>query len=66
MQFSRHGNLSLEMTNGRPLCPKCKAPMWIIRIHPERAANKGRTFQCPRCEYMDVQFFTRVGKDNDS
>jgi len=66
MQFSRHDNLSLEMTNGRPLCPKCKAPMWSIRIRPERAADEGRTFQCPRCEYsyMDVRFFTRVGKHN--
>ena len=26
MQFSSHANLSLEMTNGRPLCPSAKRP----------------------------------------
>ena len=29
MAFS--GRSSLERTNGRPLCPQCRAPMWSVR-----------------------------------
>ena len=25
------GRSSLERTNGRPLCPQCRAPMWSVR-----------------------------------
>jgi transposase-like protein len=46
--------LTLEMTNGRPLCPQCRAPMWSIRVQPEKTADDKRTFQCPRCEYSHI------------
>jgi hypothetical protein len=51
------GPSSLERTNGRPLCPQCRAPMWSIRFQPEKAADDKRTFQCPRCEHsQNVRF----------
>ncbi len=49
------GHSSLERTNGRPLCPKCRVPLWIIRIEPETIANAKRAFQCPRCEHSHVE-----------
>jgi RNase P subunit RPR2 len=45
------GRSSLERTNGRPLCPQCRAPMWSVRFPPEKAADDKITFQCPRCEH---------------
>ena len=47
MTFSGHS--SVERIDGRPLCLKCRAPMWSIRVQPEQAADDKRTFQCPRC-----------------
>src|SRR6476660_7408038 len=63
MEFS--GNLPLEMTNGRPLCPKCKAPMWSVRFEPAKTTDDKRTFSgcllCPRKRTFAV---TRVMSAN--
>ena len=45
------GRSSLERTNGRPLCPQCRAPMWSVRLRPEKAADDKITFHCSRCEH---------------
>ena len=37
--MSLTGRSSLERTNGRPLCPQCRAPMWSVRFPPEKAAD---------------------------
>jgi ribosomal protein S27AE len=50
MAFVSSGHSSLEMTCGRPLCPRCRAPMWTLRVEPEKTAQDDRMFQCPRCE----------------
>jgi DNA-directed RNA polymerase subunit RPC12/RpoP len=34
----------------QPVCSKCGAPMWLIRIEPEKAGCAQRTFECPRCQ----------------
>jgi transposase-like protein len=46
------GHSSLEMTHGRPICPRCRAPMWSFRPK-ETVDDKDdkHVFQCPRCEY---------------
>jgi hypothetical protein len=49
---------SLEITNGRPLCPKCKAPMWGVHVGSAKTADDKRTFQCPRCEHSQAVRFT--------
>ena len=49
------GRSSLEKTNGRPLCPQCRAPMWNVRFQPDKAADDKRTFQCPRCEVVVLE-----------
>jgi Zn finger protein HypA/HybF involved in hydrogenase expression len=54
MPLASHGHSSLEMTNGRPLCPQCRAPMWNVRVQPEKTADDKRTFQCPRCEHSHI------------
>jgi transposase-like protein len=51
MPLTNCGHLSLQKSNGRPLCPKCRAPMWSIRVQAEKAADHKQTFQCPRCEH---------------
>ena len=48
MAFVSSGHSSLEMTFGRPLCPRCRAPMWTVRVEPEKTADDDRMFQCPR------------------
>ena len=49
------GLSSLEKTNGRPLCPQCRAPMWCVRSQPETPAADRKTFKCPRCEMVVLQ-----------
>jgi hypothetical protein len=34
----------------QPVCFKCGAPMWLIRIEPEKSGCARRTFECPRCQ----------------
>jgi transposase-like protein len=48
MPLQGHGRSALEMTNGRPLCPECRVPMWIVCIN-ERDTDDQRVFECPRC-----------------
>jgi hypothetical protein len=40
----------LLTTPARPVCCKCGAPMWLIRIEPDNAGCARRTFECPRCQ----------------
>jgi RNase P subunit RPR2 len=51
MRFDNRTHASLEMTNGRPLCPRCRAPLWSVRVQLEDTADDKRMFQCPRCEH---------------
>jgi DNA-directed RNA polymerase subunit RPC12/RpoP len=37
-------------TSVRPVCSKCGAPMWLIRIEPQKPDCALRTFECPRCQ----------------
>jgi RNase P subunit RPR2 len=60
MPLNGRGQLSLEKTNGRPLCPKCRAPLWSIRGEPGPAADAKRTFQCPRCEHSHFSEHTQM------
>jgi transposase-like protein len=55
MPLTNHGHLSLQKSNGRPLCPQCSAPLWIVRVEPDKIASDKRAFQCPRCEYSHVE-----------
>jgi DNA-directed RNA polymerase subunit RPC12/RpoP len=34
----------------RPVCSKCGAPLWLIRIEPDKPGFARRTFECPRCQ----------------
>ena len=51
MSLNGRNHSSLDMTNGRPLCPRCKAPMWGLRVRHEKIAYDKLAFQCPRCEH---------------
>ncbi len=58
MALTSRGHFILELTNGRPLCPRCRAPIWGLRVQHEKLAYEKLTFQCPRCEHshMNVAF----------
>src|SRR5690348_14025504 len=34
----------------RPVCSKCGALMWLIRIEPHKLGCAQRTYECPRCQ----------------
>jgi len=34
----------------RPVCSKCGAPLWLIRIQPDKRGCARRSFECPRCQ----------------
>ena len=59
MAFVSSGHSSLEMTCGRPLCPRCRAPMWALRVEPKTTAEDDRTFKCPRCEHSQNVAFPK-------
>jgi hypothetical protein len=42
-------NNDLLATPARPVCFKCGAPMWLIRIEPDKSGCARRTLECPRC-----------------
>jgi hypothetical protein len=46
MRFDNRIHASLETTNGRPLCPRCRAPLWSVRVQLEDTADDKRMFQC--------------------
>jgi transposase-like protein len=48
MSLQGHGRAALEMTNGRPLCPRCRVPLWLVCVE-ERDTDVQRSFECPRC-----------------
>jgi hypothetical protein len=56
MRFDNRIHASLEMTNGGPLCPQCRAPLWSVRVQLEDTADDKRMFQCPRCEHSHWSF----------
>jgi hypothetical protein len=33
-----------------PICPKCRARMWLARIEPDEPGHDKRTFECAQCE----------------
>ena len=53
MPLNGQGRSAPEMTNGRPLCPDCRAPLWLVRID-ERDADDRLAFECPRCEHAHI------------
>jgi hypothetical protein len=54
-----HGRSSLETTNGRPLCPHCRVPLWIVHVDGRDAVDQ-LAFECPHCEYAHVNCHTQV------
>jgi hypothetical protein len=57
MPFINRGHSPLEMTNGRPLCPRCRARMWSFCVQPDRKTfDNDRTLRCPRCEHLHTDF----------
>jgi transposase-like protein len=62
MAFVSSGHSSLEMTCGRPLCPRCRAPMWTLRVESKKTAEDDRTFKCPRCEHSQNVAFPQKQK----
>jgi hypothetical protein len=57
MPLTSCGHSSLERTNGRPLCPQCRAPLWSLCV---KTADDKITFQCPRCEHSHIEVRTRL------
>jgi RNase P subunit RPR2 len=51
MALVSSGRSSSEMAYGRPICPRCRAPMWNVRVHAEETGDNKPVVQCPRCEY---------------
>jgi RNase P subunit RPR2 len=43
-----HGRSSLETKNGRPLCPHCRVPLWIVHVE-ERDTDDQVSYECPHC-----------------
>jgi transposase-like protein len=39
----------------RPVCPRCKALMWIARIEPDEPGHDRRTFECPECDHTIIE-----------
>ena len=59
MRFDNRSHASLEMSNGRPLCPRCRAPLWSVRVQLEDTADDKRTLQYPRSEHSYGSFNQR-------
>jgi hypothetical protein len=53
MTFSEY---ALENTpiNARPECSICSAQMYLAYIEPEKPGYDVRTFECPRCQHVEI------------
>jgi predicted RNA-binding Zn-ribbon protein involved in translation (DUF1610 family) len=38
----------------RPQCPECGWLMWLDRIEPDEPNGDRRTFECPRCQHVEI------------
>ena len=54
MPLNGQGRSALETTNGRPLCPHCRVPLWIVHID-ERDTGDQLAFECPCCEHAHTE-----------
>jgi len=36
-----------------PPCPECGCMMWIKSIEPDKPHHERRTYECPRCLYVE-------------
>ena len=61
MPLNGQGRSALETTNGRPLCPHCRVPLWIVHID-KRDGYDQRAFECPRCEYAHTDRHAQVNR----
>ena len=59
MPLQGHGRSALEVTNGRPLCPRCRVPLFLVNID-ERDLDDQRVFECPRCGHSHTDRHTRL------
>jgi Zn-finger nucleic acid-binding protein len=59
MPLQGHGRSALEVTNGRPLCPNCRVPLWLVYVH-ERDSDDQRSFKCPRCGHVHTDRRTPI------
>jgi hypothetical protein len=53
MRFSEY---TLENTplRTRQKCPACKAFMYLARIAPDEPGFDRRSFECPRCQHVEI------------
>ena len=40
-----------------PACPKCSAQTKFVRVTPTEEGLEDRTFECPKCHYVDTFVF---------
>jgi hypothetical protein len=52
MSLHGHGRSALHMSNGRPLCPECRVPLWIVYV--DERDDDERFFECPRCGHTHI------------
>jgi hypothetical protein len=44
----------------RPICPKCREEMWLVRIVPADTRTDKHTFECPTCDIAKVEVVARA------
>ena len=50
VRFANRATYADTATTVRPVCSICGAPLWLIRIEPDKAGFARRTLECPRCQ----------------
>ena len=61
MPLQTNGRSALEMTNGRPLCPHCRVPLWLVYVD-EGDTEDQRFFECPHCAHSHTDRHTSSNK----
>jgi Zn finger protein HypA/HybF involved in hydrogenase expression len=54
MSLHGHGRSTMRTTNGRPLCPDCRLPLWLVCIEEHETEDR-HSFECPRCGHMRTE-----------
>jgi hypothetical protein len=51
--MTRHSDPSLIPIE-RPLCTRCQMRMMLARIEPQGGRSDKRTFECPKCNSVEI------------
>ena len=49
-----HATMPSPAPFGRPVCPICTSPMFIVTVEPDGPRHEAHTYECPHCRFVET------------